>query len=137
MINRALPEGAQLKRPPKEADRVYPLAKHQEYACVYDWEHRLGRGHHVGAASPPLVGRGEGGDRAGDLRARHVRIAGCAPAGDRAIVARAELLAGMEQAVELVLVLVLGKPVTLPARPFKGRAWMVRVAPGPFTLWAP
>ena len=19
-------------------DRVYPLAKHQEYACVYDWE---------------------------------------------------------------------------------------------------
>jgi hypothetical protein len=29
-----------VKRPPKEPDRVYPLAKNQEYACVYDWEHR-------------------------------------------------------------------------------------------------
>jgi hypothetical protein len=31
-----------VKRPPKEPDRVYPLAKNQEYACVYDWEHRPG-----------------------------------------------------------------------------------------------
>lgn len=29
-----------LKRPPKGPDRVYPLAKHQEYACVYDWKDR-------------------------------------------------------------------------------------------------
>jgi hypothetical protein len=29
-----------VKRPPKAPDRVDPLAKHQEYACVYDWEHR-------------------------------------------------------------------------------------------------
>ena len=29
-----------MKRPPKEPDRVYPLAKNQGYACVYDWEHR-------------------------------------------------------------------------------------------------
>jgi diacylglycerol kinase family enzyme len=29
-----------LKRPPKRRDRVYPLAKHQGYACVYDWEDR-------------------------------------------------------------------------------------------------
>jgi hypothetical protein len=29
-----------LKRPLKEPDRVYPLAKHQEYACVYDWDDR-------------------------------------------------------------------------------------------------
>jgi hypothetical protein len=31
---------AAVKRPPKRPDRVYPLAKHQEYACVYDWEDR-------------------------------------------------------------------------------------------------
>jgi hypothetical protein len=31
-----------VKRPPKEADRVYPLVKNQEYDCVYDWEHRSG-----------------------------------------------------------------------------------------------
>ena len=29
-----------VKRPPKEPDRVYPLAKNREYDCVYDWEHR-------------------------------------------------------------------------------------------------
>jgi len=29
-----------VKQPPKTPDRVYPLAKNQEYACVYDWEHR-------------------------------------------------------------------------------------------------
>jgi UDPglucose 6-dehydrogenase len=29
-----------VKRPLKEPDRVYPLAKHQEYACVYDWDDR-------------------------------------------------------------------------------------------------
>ena len=29
-----------VKRPPKRPDRVYPLAKHQEYACVYDWKDR-------------------------------------------------------------------------------------------------
>ena len=29
-----------LKRPPKTPDRAYPLAKNQEYACVYDWEDR-------------------------------------------------------------------------------------------------
>ena len=29
-----------VKRPLKRPDRVYLLAKHQEYACVYDWEDR-------------------------------------------------------------------------------------------------
>jgi len=32
--------GGGLKRPPKPPDRVYPLAKNQEYACVHDWEDR-------------------------------------------------------------------------------------------------
>jgi hypothetical protein len=52
-------------------------------------------------------------------------------------IGKAEIvLAGMEQAVELVLGLVLGEPVTLPARPSKGRAWMVPAAPG-LSLWEP
>ena len=29
-----------MKRPPKEPDRVYPVAKNQEYDRVYDWEDR-------------------------------------------------------------------------------------------------
>jgi hypothetical protein len=33
-------EFCRVKRPLKEPDRVYPLAKHQEYACVYDWDDR-------------------------------------------------------------------------------------------------
>jgi hypothetical protein len=32
--------GGGLKRPPKPPDRVYPLAKNQEYARVHDWEDR-------------------------------------------------------------------------------------------------
>ena len=28
----------ELKRPPKEPDRVYPMVKDQEYDRVYDWE---------------------------------------------------------------------------------------------------
>jgi hypothetical protein len=31
---------ASLKRPAKRPDRVYPLAKHQEYDRVFDWEDR-------------------------------------------------------------------------------------------------
>jgi hypothetical protein len=31
-----------VKTASKEPDRVYPLAKNQEYACVYDWEDRPG-----------------------------------------------------------------------------------------------
>ena len=31
-----------LKRPPKAPDRAYPLVKNQEYAYVYDGEHRPG-----------------------------------------------------------------------------------------------
>ncbi len=27
-----------LKRPLKGPDRTYPLGKHREYACVYDWK---------------------------------------------------------------------------------------------------
>ena len=29
-----------LKRPPKTPDKAYPVAKNQEYACVYDWNDR-------------------------------------------------------------------------------------------------
>src|SRR5579883_2107901 len=67
-------KNAPLKRPPKRPDRAYPLVKHQEYACVYDWEHRSGRGHHIGSAAAPLVGRREGADRPGDLRAGDVGV---------------------------------------------------------------
>ena len=59
-----------MKRPPKKPDRVYPVLKNQEYDRLYDWEYRSGRGDYVGAAATALVGRREGADRAGDLRAQ-------------------------------------------------------------------
>jgi hypothetical protein len=33
---------ADVKRPPKTPDRVYPVVKNQEYDRVYDWEYRPG-----------------------------------------------------------------------------------------------
>jgi hypothetical protein len=35
-----IPQEVKLKRPAKEPDRVYPVAKNQEYDRVYDWEDR-------------------------------------------------------------------------------------------------
>ena len=37
-----LPPARRVKRPRKRPDRVYSVDKHQEYACVYDWDDRAG-----------------------------------------------------------------------------------------------